>query len=363
MRSGASSHLGFRIHPTEIVEILDGVTGRRYWGRNPRLGRMDPGGELVAAALRPARTFDLACDLVLGYLAANAPMGAWVITRVVDGRQIILRTVADEDDPGVIVPGVELAFADTMCSTMVTGATPQIAPDVSQVPEYAAVAAEAPVPVGAYVGMPIVRPGGELFGTVCGYSPVRRPESLWALQPLLALLSSLLSSVLEADSTSTEAARELEQARREADTDVLTGLLNRRGWERFLELEEERYRRFGDRACVVVLDLDRLKFVNDTGGHAAGDRYIRQAGAALAGVVRADDVVARLGGDEFGVVAQGVGTEQASELLARLERALERAGVAGTFGHAPYTVVTGFTGAWKLADQAMYEQKRARPLS
>lgn len=324
---------------------------------------MEPVGELatsVASALRPARTFDLACDMVLGYLTANAPMGAWAITRVVGGRQIFLRTVVDDDDPGIIVPGVERDFADTMCSTMVTGATPQIAPDVAQVPQYAAQAAAAPVPVGAYVGMPIVRPGGELFGTVCGYSPVRRPGSLWDHLPLLALLSSLLSSVLEADEATTAAARQLEQARRDADTDVLTGLLNRRGWERFLEVEEDRYRRFGDRACVVVLDLDRLKYVNDTEGHDAGDRYIRDAADALAGVVRAGDVLARLGGDEFGVVAHGVGPEQGDQLVARMEQGLDSVGVAGTFGHAAYSVVTGFPRAWKLADQVMYEHKRAR---
>jgi len=104
------------------------------------------------------------------------------------------------------------------------------------------------------VGTPIVAPGGELFGTVCGYDPQRQPEPLAQLQPLLDLLSSLLSAVLAGDLRATEAARELEQARREAGTDPLTGLLNRRGWDRYLELEEQRFRRFGDPACVVVID-------------------------------------------------------------------------------------------------------------
>jgi diguanylate cyclase (GGDEF)-like protein len=70
-----------------------------------------------------------------------------------------------------------------------------------------------------------------------------------------------------------------------------------------LVIEEERFRRFGDPACVVVMDLDRLKVVNDTQGHGAGDHYIR----------RAADVLARLGGDEFGIVAPGMTPEQASE--------------------------------------------------
>ena len=139
-----------------------------------------------------------------------------------------------------------------------------------------------PFAVSAYVGTPIVAPGGELFGTVCGYDPERQSASLAELLPLLDLLSSLLAAVLAGDLQATGTARELEQARREADTDPLTGLLNRRGWDRFLRLEEERFQRFGDPACVVIIDLDQLKVVNDTHGHDAGDRYIRRAASCSA---------------------------------------------------------------------------------
>ena len=327
---------------------------------------MVTGGDVappVAEALRPARTFDRACELVLGYLTHAAPMGLWAVTRVVGGRQVFLQIVTDEVGLtcgyGAVAPGVELDYDASLCRTMVAGLTPQIAPDVTRIPQYAPITAASPLPVGGYVGIPIVRPGGELFGTVCGYSPGPQPESLHGHQPLLALLSSLLSSVLEADAATVATQRELERARHEADTDVLTGLLNRRGWERLLRHEEERYRRFGDPACVVVLDLDRLKLVNDTHGHDAGDRHIRRAADALVAVARAGDLLARLGGDEFGVVAHGVGPEQAGELVERLQLALAEGGVAGTFGHAPYSVVTGFPGAWKQADEAMYQRKRA----
>jgi hypothetical protein len=72
----------------------------------------------------------------------------------------------------------------------------------------------------------------------------------------------------------------------------------------------------------------------------------------LAGTVRRGDVLARLGGDEFGIVAVGATPEQAGELVAHAERAMAAAGVAGSFGHAPYSVVTGFPGAWQAADEA-----------
>lgn len=317
------------------------------------------GGELpqVAAHLMPVRSFDAACALVIEHLARVAPLGLWAVTRVVGGRQLVLASIGEVYPVG---EGDEFAFCDTPCSAMVSGAAPRTAPDTALVPEYADLTCFAPLAMGAYVGTPVVTADGELFGTVCGFDPCPQPESLSDLRPMLDLLSSLLSSVLAGDLVATAAARELEQARREADVDALTGLLNRRGWDRYLDVEEERFRRFGDPAYVVVIDLDHLKVVNDTHGHDAGDRYIRCAADVLARTVRGTDVLARLGGDEFGIVVPGVTLEQAGELVCRADRAMRSSGVAGSFGLAPYSVVTGFPGAVQAADSAMYEQKRAR---
>jgi len=301
----------------------------------------------VAAHLMPVRSFDAACALVIEHMSRVAPLGLWAVTRVADGRQLIL---ASAGDTYPVDDGDEFAFCESLCSQMVSGAAPRTAPDVARVPEYAALACMSPLSLGAYVGTPIVRPDGELFGTVCGVDPDPQPESLSDLRPLLDVLSSLLSAVLAGDLYATAAARELEHARREADVDPLTGLLNRRGWDRYLEVEEERFRRFGDPACVVVIDLDRLKVVNDTQGHDAGDRYIRCAA----------DVLARLGGDEFGIVAVGATPEEADDLVRRADEAMRASGVAGSFRFAPYSVVTGFPGALRAADSAMYAQKRSR---
>ena len=311
----------------------------------------------VAPHLMPVRSFDAACALVIEHMSRVAPLGLWAVTRVVDGRQLIL---ASSGDTYPIDDGDEFAFCESLCSAMVSGAAPRTAPDVARIPEYAALARFTPLRLGAYVGTPIVQPDGELFGTVCGVDPDPQPESLGDLRPLLDLLSSLLSAVLAGDLYATAAAREIEQARREAEVDALTGLLNRRGWDRYLQVEEERFRRFGDPACVVVIDLDRLKDVNDTQGHDAGDRYIRRAADVLARTVREADVLARLGGDEFGIVVPGVTLEEAGDLVRRADAAMRSSGVAGSFGFAPYSVVTGFPGAVQAADSAMYEQKRAR---
>ena len=318
------------------------------------------GAITVAQVLRPPRAFDAACRMVLDYLGTVAPLGLWAVTRVVDGRWIVLD--ADDTGFGFAAPGVTAPWEDTLCRRMVEGTMPRITPDTAAVPALADVvtaAAEGSLSLTGYIGTPIVRPNGELFGTVCGLSTAPLPEDLAVTEGLLDLLSGLLSSVLEADTEATDAARQLERAVSDAETDALTGLLNRRGWERWIAREEDRFRRFGDPASVLMLDLDRLKEVNDTGGHAAGDRYIRATADTLRQSLRVDDALARLGGDEFAMVVRA-GPADAERLVARLETALEEAGVLGSLGYAPYSVVTGFPGACAAADAAMYANKRAR---
>lgn len=152
-------------------------------------------------------------------------------------------------------------------------------------------------------------------------------------------------------------------------TDVLTGLNNRRG---FFARAEPLYRlalRQQHGSMVVYADIDGLKAVNDTLGHAAGDQMIRDAAAVLSESLRNADILARMGGDEF--VAYAMADAQPQALLARLEQALL------AFNHLqqrPYQlslsvgmVSCDAAGSMSLndyiqqADRAMYQHKRRRP--
>jgi diguanylate cyclase (GGDEF)-like protein len=88
----------------------------------------------------------------------------------------------------------------------------------------------------------------------------------------------------------------------QALSDPLTGLPNRRAWDRALEEQVAAAGSPGTRLCLAILDLDHFKRVNDAQGHAAGDDVLRAAGEAIAGGLRESDFVARLGGDEFGLL-------------------------------------------------------------
>jgi diguanylate cyclase (GGDEF)-like protein len=104
----------------------------------------------------------------------------------------------------------------------------------------------------------------------------------------------------------------LAEAQQLADHDALTGLLNRRGFERELGRTLAACRRYGVEAALIYLDLDGFKSINDHFGHAAGDEALKAVAGALSRGVRESDVVARLGGDEFAVILNHAGRAAAN---------------------------------------------------
>ncbi len=311
----------------------------------------------VPDGLLPAQTFDLACSQVVQYLSQLVPMGLWAVTRVANGQSVLL---AAEDRGYGFGKGAAMPFIDMPCHAMVTAGAPPIAPDAGLVPGYADSGFARRAPLGAYVGFPITRADGELFGTVCGYDPRAQPQTLLDNEPLFRLVAVLLSAVLTADSISTNAARRIEVLQREADTDRLTGLLNRRGWDRYVQAEEPRYERFGDPAAIFAIDLDGLKQINDVHGHRAGDEHLQRAAETLRRQGRAGDALARLGGDEFGLFAVNVTPDWAVGLAERMGEACRRDGIEASIGWASVQVGRGIKDACTIADESMYEQKRRR---
>ena len=116
----------------------------------------------------------------------------------------------------------------------------------------------------------------------------------------------------------------LEALRQLATRDQLTGLLNRREFERILREEKERSLRFNQPCAVILADLDHFKSVNDRHGHPAGDEVLRQVARRLEGSVRSVDRVTRIGGEEFAIVmpqADGAVAVDSANRLCKLIRA------------------------------------------
>ena len=151
-------------------------------------------------------------------------------------------------------------------------------------------------------------------------------------------------------------------------TDELTGLRNRRGFLVLADQALRMARRARAKCALVFIDLDGLKRVNDTRGHAAGDALIADAGQVLANVFRESDVVARVGGDEFAVLALLDEHDGAHAVNTRLQAAIDRFNaqsvpsmrVSMSIGieELPCDSNTPLDVLLTHADRAMYEKKR-----
>ncbi len=163
-----------------------------------------------------------------------------------------------------------------------------------------------------------------------------------------------------------------ENLRNLAVTDELTGLYNRRGFSLAAEQELKRAHRAKVDLVLFFFDIDRLKAINDTFGHAEGDEALRAAAAALSSTFRASDIIARWGGDEFVLLAIDVPKGSASSLLQRLDEKLAslngaegaRYRISFSVGLSRYDPEKGISlhELVRIADEAMYEKKRKRNL-
>jgi diguanylate cyclase (GGDEF)-like protein len=213
---------------------------------------------------------------------------------------------------------------------------------------------------GCCVVAPILQHGrawGELY--------VARSSGAPLFERADADFATVLAAVVAAGLAQTE---RLEEARRLAFTDALTGLANRRAVDVRLEEAVERHRRDGVAVSLVVCDLNGLKRVNDTLGHAVGDRLLERFGSVLSlcGAMVPGALAARLGGDEFCLLAVGPSVDEvvkAADELCRRAAELElgegvACGVAST--EDAIGPVRSARRLFRLADAAQYRAKALR---
>jgi diguanylate cyclase (GGDEF)-like protein len=153
--------------------------------------------------------------------------------------------------------------------------------------------------------------------------------------------------------------------RKIAQTDSLTGLLNRRAFEEILRRELVRASRAGGSMGIMMIDLDYFKQVNDSMGHFAGDDVLRIVATVLRDSTRPSDVLARYGGEEFVVLLRNVGTEEAKSAAERIRVTI--ASLAGLPGSVTLTASIGVAVSQPMdtvtefllrSDEALYCSKR-----
>ena len=192
--------------------------------------------------------------------------------------------------------------------------------------------------------------------------PVSRPRPSLApndAKPTIRRLRTELARAL----------KRIEELQASANTDFLLDIPNRRGFERELERSIAYIKRYHASGALIVLDVDRLKPINDAFGHAAGDQVLKAVVAALSREVRSSDVIGRLGGDEFALLLWHLSETDAKAKAASLEDAIDQL----TFTFGGRTVKAGASAGVTLlgrhaetgraleeADSAMYVRKAQR---
>jgi diguanylate cyclase (GGDEF)-like protein len=202
------------------------------------------------------------------------------------------------------------------------------------------------------VAVPLVISDSRVIGVISLGSTTSEHE--WT-EPDLTLASGLADQATVAIQRS-----ELtEEQRLHAHTDHLTGLPNRREFERVLAERPP-----GQHYSVMVADVDNLKMLNDEYGHEAGDRVLKLVGQVIRNGLRAPDTVARTGGDEFAAFLPATDIATANEIGSRLIDAMQ--GVAAPFGPARISIGVADAGpdaptreVWDRADGALYAAKAA----
>jgi diguanylate cyclase (GGDEF)-like protein len=181
-----------------------------------------------------------------------------------------------------------------------------------------------------------------------------------ALQLSMAVLGSSLAFAIIGAAISDL----IDDLRRERDSDHLTRVLNRRGFEAALEARRMRH---GSRASLVVCDVDRFKAINDSHGHAVGDRVLERVATILRTFSDADDPVGRIGGEEFAIYLAGASGAEAYDCAERLREAIAQTDFSDLGLSRPVTASFGIAstagGPWgdlyKEADGWLYKAKNA----
>lgn len=298
--------------------------------------------------------------------------------------------------------GLSGTWEGSLFSFVVEGRAPAITPDVLSIP-LANVPFLPHYRLRSFASIAIDDPSGGLYGVLCGLSSAPLGPDTSGYQSLLEFSSEQIKFVLASELFVLEQAAHIDVLTEQAYGDHMTGLLNRNGWERAISAAMDNHRQEQGFISVFVIDIDELKALNDSDGHARGDQVITQVANELNRLfsmacvdddfqgdydlysnclaqvdrniqsasinAKGDDeivfssekvIVARTGGDEFSALITSVDDEEAAQIAELVMTELDDTGMPVSVGYACCRVAAKLPEAIRSADHAMYIEKKRR---
>ncbi|MCW2779331.1 MAG: sensor diguanylate cyclase [Frankiales bacterium] len=375
--AGSTSRTDLDDRDLAVLEALSEVVGELYPAllrdREARLSSP----QLVPAQLVPAQR--TAADLVglagvvsgadgvegltrplLDALHDLSGIASTYLTVVHAERDVQEIRYARNTKEGFALPeGLHVPWGDTLCKRALDEGR-ACTTDVPAV--WADSGAAAALGIVTYVSVPVRLSDGRVWGTLCGADDVAHADAPDHL-PTLALFARLIAGEVERTAVVAAERAAAARARKDAETDALTGCSSRRTVQPWLDAALSSCSP-DQVVALTYVDVDRFKQVNDGLGHAAGDQLLAQLGERLRTASREGDLVARLGGDEF-VVAARLPRVAAAGLLARVRSAgsfplLTATGAVQVRCSVGLAVSDDALDLLAAADVAMYADKPAQ---
>ncbi len=298
----------------------------------------------LAAPFIDFRDMSLPC---LDALRTSIGFDLWMVTRA-RGNDLVVLSVLDRFYG--IKAGDALPWNNSLCSRMVAGDGPRIAPATRNIAAYVEAGLSTTYRIAAYIGIPIATGTGTFVGTLCAFNPVAMGDDVTRHEALIESSARMLATMLDRDRASTDEWRQAEQVEAKIYIDRETGVQTEPGWRELLTGEESRCARLGHGVGVVVVSLDDLGDLRTRVDQSPNDWILRRGVEIVRVHLPKDAIIARIGVSHLVAVVQAPDGEEATqETLNALHAGLDDSRIKHSMGFKMRDPRGGLLQAWREA--------------
>ena len=305
-------------------------------------------------AMLPYASLQESLPALLGCLRLVVPMRLWMVGRLAGNSWTVIQA---DDTQNRVKAGDSFPWPDTLCIRVLEHYGCCFAEDAAANPVLAEAPVRTAIPIGAYIGYPMLSWRGELLGTICGIDPEPMPPFTPEQRQLVKTISRTINTLVAHSFKLDDRPRAQARVRPPANIDHLTGLPNQHGWQVLLEEEETALKQENADALAMMVELNEPDNGTDGAGSVDWDNTLNRVAHVLKSHVREQDGLARVGPARFALLLRGLDPQQGSQAAEKIRRALAETGIRAGLGHAMRLASGSLANAVRIADIRMYNDK------